>query len=673
MSLSFQKRKENSLFSFKSWQNVLGKGLRVFFFYGAVLSLFRVFFILYLSEYLDAGTNFDDIMAALIRGLRLSCQTAGVLTLISLVPALPLHFISEKIERYYWLFSGIIVNIVLAVLFCAQIPFYRQFHSNFNQLVFNTFNDDVYALVISLVKEYYLPLRLLVAIALGYGIWLLFRKWLDFKLPWEINLPLPLELIRRAAFLGVCYLVCLLGIFGGSLGWETSVDWENAGVTKDEFLNEAILDSCQALYRGNQLQKRFLACNGLDFNVEDIKNLAAIFSGKAADSYDLDFYLARTAAGAQIEKPQHIFVILSESFANWPLKDEYANLHIADGMRGIIAAEDSDYTGAFLPNGAATVSALTGTVTGLADANLYLTTMPESFEKPYSTATAPIFKRLGYETNFWYAGPATWERIGAFTKGQGFDNFYSRGNFGDVPGSVWGCEDEYLYAEILKGIKKDKPSFNIILNASNHSPYDVDVAAKGFSAEKVRAQLPEEMAADDWLVNELGHYWYADRELAKFIKKIKKDFPKSLIIVVGDHADRYNIEKNPTLHNRYAIPFIITGAGVHKGILAKEVAGSQIDIAPTIVEMIAPAGFSYQSIGQSLTRSNPRGVNYGFFVTANSIGKTDGPPFKGQDFSGNDVAITDVGLADYINAVWSISWWLPKYGNILDEKKLEEQ
>ena len=69
-------------------------------------------------------------------------------------------------------------------------------------------------------------------------------------------------------------------------------------------------------------------------------------------------------------------------------------------MRSILAEEDSDYCGAFLPDGASTVSAVTGIVTGFADANLYLTTMPEAFAGPYPTASAPQLQRLGYRLEF---------------------------------------------------------------------------------------------------------------------------------------------------------------------------------------------------------------------------------------------------------------------------------
>ena len=374
-------------------------------------------------------------------------------------------------------------------------------------------------------------------------------------------------------------------------------------------------------------------------------------------------------------KPKQIFLIVSESYANWPLLDKYSQLHIADGMKGIIAGEDADYCNAMLPNGASTISAMTGVTTGLADANLYLTTMPESFKQSYVTAIAPQMEKLGYTTNFWYAGPATWERIGAFTEAQGFQHFYGRGDMPEeAEGSVWGCDDEYLYAQVLQGVSPDTSSFNVILNVSNHSPYTVDVAAKGFDADKLRQALPPEAAKDDWLVNELGHYWYADRELAGFVKNLKEKYPECLVLIVGDHADRYNIDKQPSLYERYVVPFVVTGAGVHKGTLLPDSAGSQIDIGPTIIEMVAPKGFVYYAIGSSLTRSNRQGVNYGFWITRDFMGEADRIPLEPVQIEGSQGRpINEPALQHYIDAVRSISWWRPKYGPVLDEALLKDR
>ena len=666
--------RSSTLFSWENFQEIAVKGLKVFFFYLTVLSLCRLFFIFWMREYMGPSSGMEDVCLALWRGARLSCQTAGVLALVNFLPPFVLHFFWQRGERAAWSLLSALTLGSLSVLYVASFPYYRQFHSNFNQLVFNAANDDMYALFVSFVQEFYLPVRLAGALCLAYVLWRLLRAFLRWKVfdGSRYFIPLPARLLWRFALLGMIYAVSLLGTFGGAFGWERQVDWENAGVTKDDFLNEAILDNPQALYRGYVMNNRMLACNGLDFTMEDIRDLAAILAHRAPDSDDLDDYLRRRAGGAQVPKPRHVFIILSESYANWPLLEKYADLHIADGMKGIIGEVDSDYCPTFLPNGASTVSAVTGVVTGFADANLYLTTMPEAFEGPYPTAGAPQMEKLGYRTRFWYAGPATWERIGAFTKAQGFQDFYSRGDFGDVPGSVWGCEDEYLYREVLESLGSE-PTYNVILNASNHSPYDVDVTAKGFDGERVRSALPEEARDDEWLLKELGHYWYADRELAGFVHAVKEKFPDSLLIILGDHGDRYNIDKVPLTYERYGIPFIVTGQGVHKGTLLADSAGSQIDVVPTLLELIAPEGFEYMALGGSLTRENRQGVNYGFWITRQSIGKADTVPLvvESLEREKEPSPIDDPAMQNYINAIRSISWWRAKYGPKLDAAKLE--
>lgn len=662
--------------------NCIYRGLKVFLYYLSVLSLCRLIFCLVLHEYWGPNTGWEDLLQTLWLGSRLSIQTAGILALFTAVPAGLINILSRLwSRRVESLLNGIVLTIT-SILFVASFPYYGQFHSRFHQLLFNAGNDDMYALFISLVQEFNLPLRLAGSLLLAFCLW----QGLKYFLAWGEAKPMTAyslyikasrdkSIATGAAMALLLYVLGRLIVFGGSWGWETALEWENVGVTKDSFMNEAILDDYQAIYRGYRMNNRMLACNGLNFTAEQIQQLAGELAGRSADSNNLDDYLRREAQGAQVAKPKQIFLIVSESYANWPLLDKYSQLHIADGMKGIIAGEDADYCNAMLPNGASTISALTGVTTGLADANLYLTTMPESFKQPYITAIAPQMEKLGYITNFWYAGPATWERIGAFTEAQGFQRFYGRGDMPEeAEGSVWGCDDEYLYAQVLQKVSPDTSSFNVILNVSNHSPYTVDVAAKGFDADKLRQALPPEAAKDDWLVNELGHYWYADRELAGFVKNLKEKYPDCLVLIVGDHADRYNIDKQPSMYERYVVPFVVTGAGVHKGILLPDSAGSQIDIGPTIIEMVAPKDFVYYAIGSSLTRSNRQGVNYGFWITRDFMGEADRIPLEPVQIEGSQGRpINEPALQHYIDAVRSISWWRPKYGPVLDEALLKDR
>ena len=662
--------------------NCIYRGLKVFLYYLSVLSLCRLIFCLVLHEYWGPNTGWEDLLQTLWLGSRLSIQTAGILALFTAVPAGLINILSRLwSRRVESLLSGIVLTIT-SILFVASFPYYGQFHSRFHQLLFNAGNDDMYALFISLVQEFNLPLRLAGALLLAFCLWQglkYFLAWGEAKPRTAYSLYIKASrgksIATGAAMALLLYVLGRLIVFGGSWGWETALEWENVGVTKDSFMNEAILDDYQAIYRGYRMNNRMLACNGLNFTAEQIQQLAGELAGRSADSNNLDDYLRREAQGAQVAKPKQIFLIVSESYANWPLLEKYSQLHIADGMKGIIAGEDADYCNAMLPNGASTISALTGVTTGLADANLYLTTMPESFKQPYITAIAPQMEKLGYTTNFWYAGPATWERIGAFTEAQGFQHFYGRGDMPEkAEGSVWGCDDEYLYAQVLQKVSPDTSSFNVILNVSNHSPYTVDVAAKGFDADKLRQALPPEAAKDDCLVNELGHYWYADRELAGFVKNLKEKYPDCLVLIVGDHADRYNIDKQPSMYERYVVPFVVTGAGVHKGILLPDSAGSQIDIGPTIIEMVASKGFVYYAIGSSLTRSNRQGVNYGFWITRDFMGEADRIPLEPVQIEGSQGRpINEPALQHYIDAVRSISWWRPKYGPVLDEALLKDR
>lgn len=655
-----------------SWQRFFAciqQDIKLFFYLLLLLTVFRLAFIGIMHEYLGSTVGGADIVMAMFYGMKLSLKSAGILAGISFMTSFLLQLVSQT-SACIWRkrLSGFYI-VVLSVLFCARIPYYTQFHSGFNQLIFNTVNDDMYALFISLIDQYQLPVRLAAAFVLGAGLVYPLMKWFNIKV---YQLPLVKKwygnAVIRLAVVFAFYQFAVFVNFGGSMSFAGNVDWENSGVTKDTLLNEAILDDLQALYRAYEINGRLESSTGLAYTPEDVAAFAKYFSGKNIDTNDLDAYLAKKAQGLRSKKPQHIFLILSESYANWPLLEKYQNLHIADGMKSIIAGSDSDYVGSFLPNGMSTISAVMGIVTGFSDANLYLTTMPEAYTEPYSTSIAPQFKRLGYQTKFWYAGPTSWERVKDFSLAQGFDEFYGSGDYPNANGNVWGCDDEYLYEAVLAETRSDEVSFNIVLNVSNHSPFTVDLDKAGFPREQVRAALPDQVKQDEALIKQLGHFWYADKMMADFIKKMKKEYPDSVFIIMGDHGDRMNIDKTPMMYERYGIPLIVTGRGINKNTLPERAAGSQIDAVPTLIELVAPKGFTYYSVGNSLTRGNDFGVNYGFWITPDYIGKTDMVTAEQEAIHQNAEPPAPELVQMQVDAVRSISWWRSKYGRYLTKE-----
>ena len=645
--------------------NIL-KIIKTFVFFWLLLCIYRIIFIGGLHEYIAVDSDFSLIFTAIYSGAKLSLQTAGVLTLCMLISLVAEGF--SKRLRWFRQVCSFCVLFITTLLFIARFPFYQQFHSGFNQMIFTAMHEDVYALFISLIEEFHLPLKLCIVVLLVCVLNYIFNKFIDKK--WGFFKWSKLKSKYRLIILLIgVYLLATLSLYGGGWSWKSGVNWENAGITNDTFLNESILDDYQSIYRAYANQMRMEACNGLSFSAQNVRDLAKSLTNKDGGN-DLSIYLAKEATGAKIEKPKHIFVIVSESYANWPLLDKYSNLHIADNMKKIIAEDDTIYTSHMLPSGSSTVGALMTMVTGMANSNLYLTTMPEALANPYITATAPQMKNLGYETSFWYAGPATWENIQEFTLAQGFDNFYSRGNIDpNATGSVWGADDEYLYDAIFKQIDDNKMTFSVILNTSNHSPFNIDLEKEGFDVSKVIEGLPDKEKNNQELIKELGHFWYADKMASDFINKVKAKYPDSLFIFVGDHADRYNIDKVPTMYERYSVPLIITGKGIQKDLLPEDMAGSQIDIMPTVIDLIAPEGFTYYSVGKSLSE-NKLGQSYAFWITADAIGNTDDLVEKPQYFN-REVLPDRTVLENYINGVRAISWWLGKYGTIIDEALLQ--
>ena len=645
--------------------NIL-KIIKTFVFFWLLLCIYRIIFIGGMHEYIAVDSDFSLIFTAIYSGAKLSLQTAGVLTLCMLISLVAEGF--SKRLRWFRQVCSFCVLFITTLLFIARFPFYQQFHSGFNQMIFTAMHEDVYALFISLIEEFHLPLKLCIVVLLVCILNYIFNKFIDKK--WGFFKWSKLKSKYRLIILLIgVYLLGTLSLYGGGWSWKTGVNWENAGITNDTFLNEAILDDYQAIYRAYVNQMRMEACNGLSFSADDVDVLAQRLTQKNGN-YDLKNYLKKEATGAKIIKPQHIFVIVSESYANWPLLAKYNNLHIADNMQKVIAQDNTVYTSHMLPSGSSTIGALMTMVTGMANSNLYLTTMPEALKEPYLTASAPQMKNLGYETSFWYAGPATWENIQEFTLTQGFDKFYSRGNLDEnATGSVWGADDEYLYDAIFKQIDENKATFSVILNTSNHSPFNIDLQSKGFNEEVVRQALPESEKNNQELIKELGHFWYADKMAGEFIEKVQKKYPDSLIIFVGDHADRYNIDKTPSMYERYTVPLIITGKGITKDLLPKDNAGSQIDIMPTVIDLIAPEKFEYYSVGTPLM-NNKLGQSYAFWITANAIGNTDDLTDKAQ-FFGEQILPPKAQLEDYVNAVRAISWWLGKYGTIIDKSLLQ--
>ena len=247
-------------------------GLKIFLFWIVIFFILRLSYIFFLREFL-IDTTAQEIFTAIFFGTRLSLQTAGIFALIILIA----NLLSKKIFKV--ISAGLIFATI--ILHFASIPFYQTFHSNFNQMIFAGF-----ALFVTFLQEFNLLPKLFVAVILSAVIYKIFHK-INYKNFTGGNLQKIFLALATIFLANVCF-------YGGGLGWQTELNFENIGVTKNNLLNESILDSFQAIHRARVLQNRIVNSQGLNFTAEQIKNLSQKVTGKNIDSDNIDDYLKKS-------------------------------------------------------------------------------------------------------------------------------------------------------------------------------------------------------------------------------------------------------------------------------------------------------------------------------------------------------------------------------------------
>ena len=432
------------------------RDLRLFVFVLILLEVYRGLFIFVMSNYISAESGSAQIFSAMWAGLRLSLKTAGAITLISFI------FVTiGGLRARFRLLIGIVASLIFSLLFMLRFPYYRAFQSTFGLEVVQGFHDDLWSIIVTMFQEYGIAWRFLAALILTLICIAALSRLLLLK-----TFPLP-ELVGKkkiAGFsAGLIVAIFLFGLFvrfGGSFTYASGINWENAGVTTDDFLNECILDDAQALYRARAMAKRMEAGEiwGVDQN-KIFESAQIVAANKELTEQNLAPYLERKAAGERIQKPRHIFIILGETFMQWPMLGKYDELLVAEGIKSLIAEENCYYSRNFMPNGDFTSTAINGLVTGLPDVNIKVNYQARTYERLYITAMAPAFKELGYNVDFWYGGMPSWDSIAKMSLAQGFDNFYGYPDF-NAPDKRLGARRTKIYSTryLLTSTPNRRPS-----------------------------------------------------------------------------------------------------------------------------------------------------------------------------------------------------------------------
>lgn len=562
-----------------------------------------------------------------------------------------------------WSFLFITVGVIRAIYF-------GYFKSTFNHFIFQTRTEDP-ELILSAVHHDYPFWLILPAIFLATAVFYLLWHYIDRE--WFAYWPGSFEGSISITASLLLFLLPVLSYASSTYDRECekpTFTWETVDTLPvSPFAREAILNDFESFVRAQELYKTYWRDGIEETSTEELqKQFDLIHPVPTPERFNsVELYTRREAHGALIAKPTHIFIILGESYSQWPLLDKYSSYHLVDGTKSIINQSNSLWVKPFISNSTYTSAALIPVITGLTGIKTSPLHEPETFKTIYATSLAPQMGNLGYQTHFWYGGPGSWEQIRPFILAQGFKGFHGVGDPGMPPAeklSYWGAPDRDLFDSILSTLP-DRPTVNVILTTSNHSPYYIDLEKEGFPKEALIAALPEKWKDDNDLVRQLGHLWYADREMNRFITEMKKKHPDSLFIITGDHPDRITSKPAEGLFEWETIPLILHGPGIHPGLVSDDTAGGQVNIIPTLIELIAPRGFTYYSLAPSLTGGAKQGFGSQYWLTRTQIGYREKEivepiPIPADYTSYTRNANWEEGLITY-------SWWRINRGRFLEK------
>ncbi|MGK4566239.1 LTA synthase family protein [Flavobacterium sp. 3HN19-14] len=482
--------------------------------------------------------------------------------------------------------------IVSTIICIVTYNYFREYNDQFNNFLFLGLYDDQKA-VLQTIIEYFNPVLNSIAIIATIAITLfVFRKFEKGERIFRFLQKFQSKPMR--VLLIVLTLFCFISSIRGSFTKVPAIKKWSA-VAKDNFLNKTILNPYRsfisALHEFNELNYIDGKNPFIEKKNEDITDLypaQQLVSG----------IIEKEAKGDTIAKPKQIFLVVMESYDSWPLMDKYAPFGFSRNLKAI-ADKGMGYDN-FLPGGHATLFSFGAIITGVPYTGVNISYLGHLHE-PYKSSIFLQFKKLGYETNFFYGGFLSWEHVGEFVPYQGADHVYSGADMGGKSDSgEWGVEDEKLFDLVLQKVDPKKYTLNVILTSSYHPPYAIDIYKKGFPY-KSAADFPKEVRQyykGGMNMQELGHLWYGDKAIGDFMAKAEKKYDTGVFGFTGDHYGRRFITPSPDLYERSSVPFILYGKNV-PAVRSKN-PGSHIDIIPTLIEMIAPKGFRYYSFGSDM-------------------------------------------------------------------------
>jgi len=519
--------------------------------------------------------------------------------------------ILSKVRLYFMIFFTTIA-LFLSII---TVTYFKEYDNQFNYYLFEGLHDDKIAIAKTILSSYHpfisLSIFVFLLIVCIYSIKKIEDIQLDFHFLNDVTI------YTKIVMLAFIFSISVFAI-RGALGINKPATRKWAYVSKDDFLNKTIINPIKSIiyaykdYSSVSTQTDKNPYLSKDENINEV--IQSLYKVK-----DIKALIKKDIKHKRELNPDHIVLTVMESYDSWALQEKYKNLHVSDNLRKI--AKNGIHFKNFLPSSPNTMNSLGSIISGLPYTGVNISQM-KAFGGAEITSIFEQFKKLGYKTLFFYGGLKSWQNIGNFVKNQGVDEVITSIDINDSSKTgIWGIDDDKLFDLVKKKLNGEKRTFSIIMTTSYHPPFTVDVYKKGYSYHSVSDYPKEYQKLDDGSLkpSTLGHLWYSDKVLGKFVQSFKKSNPNTLFAFTGDHFGRRYFNSKPNLYESSSVPFILQSDNLQD--IDKNAIGSHIDILPTLFELVAPKGFQYYSFGIPMQQKDEKSISVGYkkILTTNSI------------------------------------------------------
>lgn len=591
-----------------------------------VMTIARIGFAFYFGETAEVLKDFSLFRTALFLGLRFDLIPLAYINLIPFLILNIAYFIPGK--RIILISRALIIGILvfgytaLVWLYVCDLAFYSYYQDHMNILFFGLFEDDTYAVLMSVWKNYNVPV-LLSLILFVHWLWYRFVK-LMFS-PFEFDLkPRKFDWKMPVTFALGCVA---LAFFGRGTFTRLPLSIEDSYFSNNDFMNEVALNGPVSLNRAIKIRRTygkgefdFTTAMGFSSWQEAYE---AAFGKKPSSSTVYESLKRKTPLNPELDKnPKHVVMVVMESFGSYWNDEDAADFQILGELKKHF--NDGYLFRNFLPAENGTIGSIVSVATAqpIRPGARFL---PESeFLGTHIRSSGHLpFKAKGYDTHFIYGGKLGWRYLGKFLSAQNYDHLWGADEMKEAMpelnnieprdlGNEWGIFDEYLFSFIEEQIRTaTKPQFFLVMTTSNHPPFEYPSSYKPLPVVLTKERMDRITFDEELAMKRFLALQYANHKLGEFITRMKSGPAREKIVVgvTGDHS--YWINKgvdNPQEFKRWAVPFFISVPDSMKKYVDLSHFGSHEDIFPTLYHLTL-SNQEYVGIGEDIIAASGTAQN----------------------------------------------------------------